>query len=432
MTTVKIKPFVLLGVCATSVCLSGCGSSKTPTGGGDKSPQQVRVSPALEQKITDTIELVARTQADASVTIRSRVSGFLQETHFEDGQQVNEGDLLFSIEPDEYQAILNQANAQIDVALTKLELAQKTFTRSSKLLEANAVSQEEYDQNKAAVAEARAMVKAAQADAARVQLDVDYTKITSPITGRIDRALLDEGNYVTGGLTGGTALADVVSSRPMKAVANVDENVRLQFMRRQREIAGADFKEADRLAEMQIPCELQLPDEDDFPRKGVLDYAEVKINQTTGTSQIRGVFPNDDGLLKAGMFVRLRIPVSDEYAAVMVPDLAIGTDQTTKFVLVVNDQNQVEERTITTGSRRGTLRIVRSGLNAGERVIVAGMQLVRPGATVDAQTVTETEPSQAAPPDPPVDEATEDPALMEDQQAAKTLSRKAGSLGRRA
>ncbi len=353
-------------------------------------PQKVQVAPAIEKEVTDFVELVGRTEADERVRIQSRVSGFLLSKHFEDGQLVSQGDLLFTIEPDEYEAILNQSLAQIKVATTRLDMAEKTFARSKRLISDNAISQEEFDQNQAAVAEANALVTAAKANAARVKLDLDYTLVRSPITGRVDRSLLDEGNYVTGGLAGGTPLTTVVNDRPIKAVANVDESVRLKFMRRRREIAGDRFQETDKLVDQNIPCYLQLQDESGFPHKGFLDYAEIQINQQTGTSQIRGVFANEDGLLKTGMFVRLRIPVSDPYPAVLVPDTAIATDQATKYVLIIDDKNDVQQRSVTTGDRQGKLRVLKSGVQANESVVVAGLQLVRPGMKVDPVPVAVT------------------------------------------
>ncbi len=377
----------LMMSCSASLVLALLGCKPTSPSPGQaasaKPLQKVTVVPAKQDQVTDFVELVGRTEADERVQIQSRVSGFLLKKHFVDGQLVNQGDLLFTIEPDEYQAILNQSLAQVDVAKTKLDMTEKTLTRSKKLIESNAISQEEFDQNQAAVAEARAMVTAAESNSARVKLDVDYTKIITPISGRVDRALLDEGNFVTGGLGGGTVLTTVLSDRPIKAIANVDENVRLRFMRRQREMAGDDFVEADKLNELKIPCNLQLPDETGFPHQGMLEYAETQINQETGTSQIRGVFANENGLLKPGMFVRLRIPISDAYPATLVPDTAIGTDQATKFVYVVNDKNEIEQRTVVVGDRQGKLRVIKSGVQPDESVVVAGLQLVQPGMKVD-------------------------------------------------
>ncbi len=368
--------------------LAACERSSIPTSQSQHPAplQKVVFAEAQQAEVTDSVELVGRLMADQRVSIRSRVSGFLQQIHFEDGQRVEAGDLLFSIEPEEYQAIYDQVAAQVTVAETQLELAKTKLARSAKLIEAQAVSQEEFDENKAAVAEASARLTASKADAARVKLDVDYTKITSPVTGRVDRSLLDTGNFVTGGLGGGTELTTVVSHRPIKAVANVDENVRLKFMRRQRESAGDDFQAADKLKEMKYPCWLQLQDETGFPHEGLLEYAEIQINNQTGTSRLQAVFENEDGLLLPGMFVRLKLPVSEPHPVVLIPDSAIGTDQATKFVYVINDQQTIEYRAVELGDRHDNLRVILSGVDPGESVVVAGMQLIQPGVKVDPVT----------------------------------------------
>ncbi|TWT52969.1 Multidrug efflux pump subunit AcrA precursor [Rubripirellula amarantea] len=380
MTQHCYRLFPLLACGLIAVC--GCKDASKAPATTDRAIQKVAFVPAKKELVMDHVELVGRLAANESVKIQSRVSGFLLETHFEDGQQVTKGDLLFTIEPDEYQAIYNQSLAAIDVAKTKLDLTEKTFARSKTLIENDAISKEEFDQNQSAVAEAMANLMASEADAARVKLDLDYTKVVSPISGRVDRALLDDGNYVNGGLVGGTLLTTVVSDRPIKAVASVDENVRLKFMRRQREVGGEDFKEADKLEELKIPCYLQLQDEQDFPHEGILEYAEIQVDQQTGTSLLRGVFDNNDGLLKPGMFVRIKVPVSDEYEAVLVPNTSIGTDQATNFVYVINDANEIEHRTVILGDRKDKFRVVTSGVQPGESVVVAGMQLIQPGMKV--------------------------------------------------
>jgi len=388
-------PWVILTCVPLLTLLNGCGGTASDENAAGRRPaQKVRVAAAKQEEVTDYVELVARLAANERVVIQSRVSGFLLKTHFVDGQRVEVGDLLFTIEPDEYEAIYNQAQAQISVAETRLDLARKKFERSKKLIESDAISREEFDENQAAVAEAGANVIAAQADAARVNLDVGYTKITSPISGRVDRALLDDGNFVTGGLGGGTVMTSVIQDRPIKAIANVDERVRLKFMRRQRKLLGDDFKEADKLSELKVPCYLQLQDETGFPHEGLLEYSEIQIDGQTGTSQLRAVFENEDGLLKPGMFARLKMPVSDPQPAVLVPDTAIGTDQATKFVYIVNAKKEIENRSVETGDRRDSLRVIRSGVAAGESVVVAGMQLVQPGMVVEP---VEAEPAAAKP-----------------------------------
>ncbi len=384
--TSKQSPLILLAVISMAIT-SGVGCQRSskglPDAGGDRPPQKVMFVPSAEHEVTDYIELVGRTAANESVEIQSRVSGFLQKTHFIDGQLVKADEVLFTIDPEEYEAVYLQSEAQIEVAITRWDVAKKTFARSQKLLDSDAISREEFDQDQASVEEAQARVIVAKADAARVKLDVNYTQVKSPIAGRVDRALLDDGNYVNGGLGGGTVLTTVVDDRPIKAIANIDENVRLQFMRRLREIAGDDFKQADKMTELNIPCDLQLPDETGFPHKGVLEYGEIVVNEQTGTSQVRARFENESGLLTPGMFVRLRLPASEPHQAVLVPDVAIGTDQATKFVFVVNDQDKIEHRTVTLGSRHGDQRVIQTGLKANERVVVGGLQLVQPGMQVD-------------------------------------------------
>lgn len=381
--SMKIPTRLCVTFAGLILATAGCNSDAGRTANAERPPQKVAVAAAVESEVEDFVELVGRTAARESVNIQSRVSGFLLKIHFTDGQQVQAGDLLFSIEPDQYQAIYNQALAQIEVAKSQLDLAQKTFVRSQELIKTSAISREEFDQDQAAVAQAQAYVIAAEADAAKVKLDLDYTQITSPIAGRVDRALLDEGNFVNGGLLGGTLLTTVVSDGVATAEANVDESVRLKVMRRHRAVAGENFKEADTVSDLNVPCYLQLQDEVDYPHVGVLDYVEVKVNQQTGTSLIRAVFENEDGMLKPGMFVRMKIPVSDPYPAVLVPDTAIGTDQATKFVYVVNSSNTVEQRAVEVGDRKGSLRVVKSGVTAGEMVVVAGMQLIQPGMQVE-------------------------------------------------
>ncbi len=381
----------LVSLCMAISSGVGCrpSSVSAPGLGGERPTQKVLVAPAKTEMVTDYLELVGRTAANERVEIQSRVSGFLLKTHFVDGQSVKAGDVLFTIDPEEYQAIYDQSDAKIKVAETRLDVAKKDFARSQLLLDKNATSRQEFDQTEAAMDEAQASVIAAQADAARVKLDVEYTQVKSPIDGRVDRAMLDVGNYITGGMNGGTVLTTVVDDRPIKAIANVDENERLKFMRRMREFGGDDFKQADKLTELKIPCDLQLPDETGFPHHGILEYGEIMVNEQTGTSQVRAIFENKTGLLTPGMFVRLRITASEPHEATLVPDIAIGTDQATNFVFVVNDQNEVEDRRITIGSRRGDQRIVTEGLEGNESVVVGGLQLIQPGMKVVPETKPE-------------------------------------------
>lgn len=378
---------------ASLVSLVGCGG---PDGGqADAEPPKVVCVAAQTKTITDYDEFVGRTEAAESVDVQARVSGVLQTVEFEDGQVVQVGDLLATIEPDEYQAIHDQSLARIELAKSKLELARSELARSTKLVKSNAVSQEEFEEKVAATKEATAEVTVAEADAARSSLDLKYTKITAPISGRIDRAFVTQGNMLTGGLGAGTLLTRIVAGSPMYVNFNVDELTMLRYIRGKDERSGSSGEATEKpLREMKIPCQIQLQDEDEFAHDGVLDFLETEVDTSTGTIQLRGVFSNEDGLLQSGMFVRVRIPTGDPYEAVLVPEISIGTDQSYKFVFVVDDQGTAERRTVELGKQLGTMRVVRSGVNANETVVARGVQRVRPGMKVNVEMET-VEPAES-------------------------------------
>ncbi len=375
------------------------GCKKSDSSGEQTSSQKeiptVKVKTAGTNTVTDYVELVGHTSADQIVDIRARVSGFLMKVHFEDGQRVKAGDVLYSIQPEQFEAIHNQSLAQIEIMKAKVDLADKTLARSAKLLEQNAVSRQEYDQNVAELATAQSQVVAAQASAARTKLDVDYTTIYSPIDGRVDDNLIDEGNYITGGLLGGTILTTVVDDTPIKAEAHVDEVVLLDVLRRYRKNDKEDFKEPDIISDLNIPCFMKLSDEDDYDHQGKLEFVQRLIDQTTGTTKVRAVFDNNQALLRVGMFVRLKIPMSDPYETILVPDRAIGTDQASRFVYTVNDEGVIVQNIVEMGAREGKMRIIKSGVKKGEKVIVTGLQVVRPGMIVKTEEAEDTPNSDA-------------------------------------
>ncbi|MEM6473107.1 MAG: efflux RND transporter periplasmic adaptor subunit, partial [Planctomycetota bacterium] len=293
-----MRPLSVLGplsFLAGLLFFTGCG--ETPTPEANSKPPKVVCVTAKTQTITDYDEFVGRTEAAESVIVQARVSGFLQTVEFEDGQMVRAGDLLATIEPDEYQAIHDQSLARIELAKSKYELAKSELARSTKLLKSNAVSQEEFEERVAAAKEATAEVTVAESDAARTSLDLKYTKITAPISGRIDRAFVTTGNMLTGGLGAGTQLTRIVASSPMYVNFNVDELTMLRYIRAKggRSESG-DENSGQSLREMKIACQIQLQDEDAFAHDGVLDFLETEVDSSTGTIQLRGVFDNEDGL----------------------------------------------------------------------------------------------------------------------------------------
>ncbi len=368
----------------SAICtLSSCKRENVSGGGdaGDAPLQRVRCVKAHQDDVVDYVEFVGRTHPFERVEARARVSGFLRKIHFEPSQMVKKGDLLFSIEEDQYRAIYEEALAQIHVCDAQIKLAEANVARSSQLVKQSAISVQQYDTDVAALAEARATKVQAEATAALRKLSVEYTQIVSPIDGRVDHSLVDEGNYVTGGVVGGTVLTTVLRMKPIYAYGSIDEGVQLEYTRRHPELSKG--QQMQRITDLKIPVHLQLQDEQGFPHKGMLDYIQNEIDQSTGTSQARGIFQNEDGLLKPGMFVRMRIPLSDEYKAVVVPDRAVGTDQATRFVFVVGDDGVVEQRQVKLGDRKEDgNRVIRSGLKIGEQVVVAGVSLIRSGMKV--------------------------------------------------
>jgi RND family efflux transporter MFP subunit len=311
------------------------------------------------------------------------VFGYLKFIEFKDGDLVEAGQLLFKIEPDEYQAIYDQSVARIGLTTANFELAKSKLARDEKLRPSGAISQEEYEQSVANMRSMEAAVTSARADANRTALDLKYTEIKAPIKGRVDRALVSVGNLLTGGLTNGTLLTKIINEQPMYVYFDVDERSLLGYMRR-RSAEQANATPGS-LREQEISCYVQLADEQDFPHEGKLDFASAEVNTSTGTARLRGVFENMDRSLVSGLFVRIRIPVSKPYQAVLVPERALATDQDIRFVFIVGDDNKAERRNVELGGQRGDMRIVTAGLSAGDRVIVKGLQRVRPGQIVEAE-----------------------------------------------
>jgi len=364
--------FLALCGCSLSGCSTGAGLAPKP------SPPIVVIERAVALSTVDYDEFVGRTEASETVEIRSRISGFLKTIDFADGQLVEKDQLLATVESDEYDAIQEQSESRTLLWQAKRDLAVATFERSKKLLDQNAISREEYEENAAAVKQSEAQVTAALADEKRTALDVKYTSIRAPLRGRIDRALLTPGNMLTGGLGSGTLITRIVKDSPMFAYIDVDERSILRYVRKAKQTANPTAE----LKSLEIPCELSLQDEEGYPHTGKLDFLENRVDTATGTIRLRGLFDNADGLLRGGLFVRVRIPVSDPYEAIQIPEMALGSAQGEDFVFVVDEQSNAVRRKVELGKLQGSLRIIKSGVAAGEQVIVQGIQRVRPGMTV--------------------------------------------------
>lgn len=364
--------------------LSGCGPNAS-TAKRELPPPVVVPIHCIEMETIDFAEFIGRTDAPKTVEVRARVSGFIKQVLFTDGAEVKKDQVLFKIEPEQYQAVLAQADSRIALLDAQLELANTKLARAKKLIEANAISREEYDENIAAVKEANASIAAARADREIAVLDVNYTDVKAEMDGRIDRALITEGNVVSGGLFNGTLMTRIVQNNPMFVFFDVDERSLLNY---QRLLAKRDPSNSEpKIGDNAYPCYIQLQDELTFNRKGTLNFIENRADSATGTIRVRAQFDNQDNVLTGGLFVRIRIPKQlQPYKAVVVPEQAIVTDQTAKSVLVVGPDKKVEKRSISLGAQKGELRVVAEGLKPGEMIVLDGIQKVRVNEAVELKS----------------------------------------------
>ncbi len=372
-----------LTTCALAVgaLIAGCGPNSASAKRTAPTPVVVPIR-CIEMETLDFAEFIGKTEATKTVEVRSRVSGFIKEVLFKEGSDVKKGDILFKIEPDQYLAVLAQSTSRITLLDAQLELAQTKLARAKKLIDVNAISREEFDEDVAAVKEANAKIAAAKADRVIAQLDVDYTEVKAEIDGRIDRAFITEGNVVSGGLVNGTLLTRIVENNPMFVFFDVDERALLGY---QRLLATrVSSSQEPKMVDNAYPCYMQLQDEQSFSRKGTLNFIENRADGATGTIRVRAQFDNQENVLTGGLFVRIRIPKTlQPYKAIVIPEQAIITDQTAKSVLVISADKKAERRPITIGSPKGELRVVTSGLQPGETIILDGIQKVRVNETVE-------------------------------------------------
>ena len=378
------RSYVVLGSLLGMVIL-GC---EKPTIKPVATPLKIATVQATSKQITDYDEFVGRTGAIETVEVRARVTGYVKQIHFSDGQMVQENDLLFSIEPDVYQAAHQQSLAKIELMKARVGLAKSKLARAKSLIDVKAISQEEYEENVAALTEAQAQETSAQADSQISALDLKYTEVRSPISGRIDRALITPGNIVTGGLGTGTLLTTIVKNDPMYVYFDVDEQSVLRYQRLERQKQPEDpskTQSSNSLKSKEIPCFVQLGDEKDFSHRGKLDFLQNRIDDRTGSIKLRALLDNKDNLLKSGMFVRIRVPVSQPYDAVLVPEASIGVDQDSRYVIAIGSDNKPVRRTVELGRSIGTWRVITKGLDAGTQVVYRGLQRVRPGAEISIE-----------------------------------------------
>jgi RND family efflux transporter MFP subunit len=368
--------FIVAGLAAA---LSGCNEPNTFM---PPPPPTVTVAQPVVETVTTFVEFTGRTEAPEFVEVRARVPGYLDRVAFAAGSKVEEGQLLFEIEPEAYETALAAARARHDSARARLSLAEATLGRTQEAADRGAATSLEVATREAERDEARAAVDEAAAAVAGAELDLSYTKVVSPIAGRASRELVTEGNLVGAGEA--TLLTTVVIDDPLHVYFDIDERAVLAFLK--------ERPRADRAVTQTVPAFLTLLSGEAYEEEGVIDYVDNIVNESTGTLRARASFPNPAGRLFPGMFVRVRIP-EQAAEATLVPQVAVQRDLQGPYLLVVNASDIVERRNVTTGKAVGERIIITGGVEPDARVIVAGVQRAREGAAVDPTAAPATPPT---------------------------------------
>src|ERR1700738_4295419 len=340
-------------------------------------PPKVDVALPAQRSITRFLEATGNTAPIKSVDLVARVQGFLQSINYQDGTFVKEGTTLFTIEPETYKLKLEQAQAAEAGAQTSLKQAEADYKRQVDLVARQAVSQATLDTSTSTRDNAQANLQQAQANTKIAAVNYGYTNVVAPFDGIVSAHLISVGELV--GAASPTQLATIVQLDPIYVNFNVNEQdvLRIRADALRRGLTSNDLR--------QVPIEVGLQTESGYPHKGKLDYAAPTVNQSTGTLAVRGVLPNPDRVLLPGYYVRVRVPYGQQQAALLVPDVALGSDQSGRYVIVVNGDNVVEQRKVRTGQVEGDLRVIESGLKGDDRVVVAGLLRAIPGQKVDPQ-----------------------------------------------
>jgi RND family efflux transporter MFP subunit len=372
----------------TSLVMVGCAQ---PNEYQEPPPPPVTVAKPLIQTVTDYLDETGTTRAVERVEIRARVSGFLDSVDFEEGKEVEAGQTLYQIQPQEYEATLAAAVADIAAKQAALDLASADLKREEELQAREATTEANIDLARAKRDAAKAALQSGGAARDQAQLDLDYTDVITPIAGRVERTLVKQGNLVGDGQA--THLTTVIKYDPIHVYFSISENSLLQVM------ADSDRAADDTPDITRFKAFLQRGIDDGYPFEGNLDYADLGVDESTGTFTIRAVFPNPDMNLFPGLFVRIRIPLGTTENAVLIPERAVGADQAGRYVVIVGDKNVVERRNITVGAKYDDMVVVREGLSGDESVVIDGLLRARPGSTVDpkpAKVKTEAAPLDAA------------------------------------
>lgn len=376
----RFHAWVVAILCLT---LASCGdNSKTQSAAPAPQAPTVTVAPPVKKMVSDTDEFVGRFEAVDYIEVRARVSGYLEQIQFTDGQLVKAGDALFTVDKRPFQAALDQAKAALEQSQANLAFADADLARGKDLVRGSTITQQTFDQRTQARRVAAASVQLQEAAVRQAELDLGFTTLVAPVAGRIGDRRVSVGNLVTGGSGGSTTLlATIASVDPIRFEFTLDEASYLRYLNA---VSDAEAKTANR--GIQLPVKLKLLDEDTFKHEGTIDFVDNAIDRSTGTIRGRAQFANPDGKLTPGMFGRLQVAVKAPAEALLVPDTAIGTEQVKKFVYAVGDDNVATAKYVTLGPVVDGMRVVTTGLSADDRVIVNGLMRVRPGVKVTPQT----------------------------------------------
>ena len=357
----------ILSVATTAGCTRTSAQPAAPP------PPTVTVVAAVARQITEWDEFTGRLEAVNTVEVRPRVSGYVSQVRFREGALVRKGDLLFQIDPRPFQAEVDRLRAELQRTRTTDRRAKSELERARRLATENAMAGEEVERRISFAEEAVAQIAAVEAALRAAELNLEFTRVVAPISGRVGRAIITEGNLVSSGPGEGTLLATVVSLDPMYAAFDADEPTFL---------AQAGPNGSHRRP---VPIRMALAGDDTFARQGRLHFLDNQLDPATGTIRIRAIFDNGDGALTPGLFVRLRMPGRRSYEAVLIEDRAVGTDLDKRFVYTVDAKGVIVSKPVTLGPIVDGLRVVRTGVSAGDAVVVNGLQRVRPGVRVQAE-----------------------------------------------
>jgi RND family efflux transporter MFP subunit len=379
-----------MGMLAAGLLLAGCAKpqskSAPPQNAGPPKPPEVIVDLPVTGQVLDYEDFTGRAVGTRMIDIRARVTGYLDKIHFKDleGRDVEKGMVLFEIDPRPYQAEVVRSQANLNQAIAHQKRVELDYQRAAKLVENNTVSREAFDLAAGDRAEGLAEIEIAKSTLASAKLNLSFTQVVAPISGRVSRTLVDAGNVVK---ADDTILTNIVAIDPIYVYFDIDERTLLR-LRRYTEEGRTD-------GEHGVKVLMGLADEQGYPHAGTVNFLDNKLDPSTGTLQVRGIFPNPKHILSPGLFVRVRLPIGEPYQAILVAEQALGTDQGQKFVYVIDADNKAQYRRVEVGKLQQGKRAILQGLAADERVVVSGLQRIRPGTVVEPRMQTSGAPEGA-------------------------------------